>query len=243
MPAAYWDHKTKQMVKRCSNANCQNPDGPVLPATTDYFNHNKTRADSLGHQCRVCRQQYRKNNSDYNKQYYKDNRKRIQRKDAEYRKWNREKLLEKNRLYYARNRTRILQQKSSIKDGHANERHNIYPECQDISEEEIVAAGDFYLQYARLPGGWLCKVMGRRGDNWIVRLFKPIKVGKKEYEHSLLVRDIHLIEDATSINDLIEELECLISGYGLQAVEIAFRNVRNSIYSVESESIKSQDVD
>lgn len=120
-------------TKTCSKgANCIHPDGPELPATTEYFSRESRTKDGLRSQCKACISEagkpYRSNNRDVIRErkarYYVDNKAEIRKAKAQYRAthseqirdsksryWfeNREVLLAKKKHYYSENRERILE--------------------------------------------------------------------------------------------------------------------------------------
>lgn len=79
-------------LKRCSRGDkCVHPDGPMLPATKEYFRCDKKRKDGLCPQCKVCEADYRATRRQerhlYNTAYYAAHRDEL----AAYRAANRER--------------------------------------------------------------------------------------------------------------------------------------------------------
>ncbi len=114
-------------LKRCSSGDkCLHPDGPVLPATSDYFNKDKYRNDGFKIYCRHCDKKRTKDWRDktpdhqreYSRQYRIDNADRIRDSKRDYRLRNHDTILAKHREYNRVHRDRMIQSKQDYKQRH-----------------------------------------------------------------------------------------------------------------------------
>lgn len=96
-------------LKQCSRKeNCVHPDGPWLPATTEYFGYSKTGRSGLKAECKRCilrrnREWIAKNkekHTEYHRQYYESHAEEQREYHRKYRAENPDKVREINRKQY-----------------------------------------------------------------------------------------------------------------------------------------------
>jgi len=91
--------------KVCSNCREEKP--------LEAFNKDRSRKDGLEYQCKVCKKQYYQENrekiQEYAKQYYQENREKKLGYFKQYYQENREQMLECAKQYYQENREQMLE--------------------------------------------------------------------------------------------------------------------------------------
>lgn len=210
-----WNREKKLLEKRCSKCHVW------LPADADHFTRSKQTVDGLYHQCKPCKRdsaaKWRRENPDYQRQWKERNPERAKELRAAYRERNRPALREKNRQYAAANRDAIRARQQADYRRNADRRRQqarrwvaenadqvkdrksrYYEEVvKHVSAEERRAAGDLYKADVQLGDGTLARIIGKRGDLWLVRLYDPIKVGKNQYQRVIQTRRVYLVGEVT----------------------------------------------
>lgn len=210
-----WNAEGGYLEKRCSH--CKR----WLPLTAEYYHRASKRADGYYHLCKDCKREqarrWRENNPDYHKQWKAAHPERVRELNAAYRERNRIRLREKARLYRALNREAIQERQRRAYRRQAEKyrqrvrswywqnperararRREYHRQYGDITAEERAAAGELYRADVFLPDGTLARVIGRRGDLWLVRLHDPIKIGRNRYQKVVQVREVFSVPEVVT---------------------------------------------
>jgi hypothetical protein len=112
------NHTSDVPLKRCrSKDNCLHPNGPELPATTEYFYACSIVKCGLSGRCRKCL-------AEKSRLTAAANREKTRASAARYRANNRDKIREKDARHYAANRDRISARKSRYHREHPEKNHD-----------------------------------------------------------------------------------------------------------------------
>lgn len=96
-------------TKICSNPKCKEE----LPATNEFFCKDKRTKSGLSARCKKCHNEstkrWRKNNPNYNKRYYQDNKSQLLIQEKRYRQDNKESITIYQKQYYDLNKEELLE--------------------------------------------------------------------------------------------------------------------------------------
>lgn len=125
---------------------------------SDFNKHKLTRDGYLG-KCKECE-------SAYNREYHKNNRDYLLKKNAEYRKNNSEKIKKKDREYYLKNKEECIKKRKEYRNNNIEKYRKIRKKYRDSHKEEIAAHLKIYRQDNRekrriLNKDWLSKNPGK----------------------------------------------------------------------------------
>lgn len=108
-------------LKQCSRKeNCVHPDGPWLPATTEYFYKRSNVSSGLQWKCKVCcKAEYEpEKRSLEGKEYYEKNKETIKAKVQERYYKDPQKCLERSAGYYQENKKKLHQDSLQFRKDH-----------------------------------------------------------------------------------------------------------------------------
>lgn len=114
---------TEIPLKRCSRKDkCIHPNGPYLPATTEYFTRSSKNKDGLGFRCKVCSADYYRRNPEPAKararEYHQEHAERISELAKMRYQRNKEQIKEKGVRYRAENAAKLKAYRERFRTEH-----------------------------------------------------------------------------------------------------------------------------